>query len=89
MRSPAELDGFDPDERRCPRATGRLAGEGFDSPPLDTLILALPSSWRSTHERYVGRPHGPWSGKTDVRVVGIDDRHRPTPREDVTVHRVS
>ena len=73
----AELDAFGADERRCLLATGRLIGEGFDHPPLDTLILALPLSWRGTLEQYVGRLHRPWPGKTNVRVVDIDDRAHP------------
>ena len=73
----AELDAFGADERRCLLATGRLVGEGFDHPPLDTLILALPLSWRGTIEQYVGRLHRPWPGKTNVRVVDIDDRAHP------------
>lgn len=38
-------------------ATGRLFGEGFDHPPLDTLVLAMPISWKGTLQQYAGRLH--------------------------------
>jgi superfamily II DNA or RNA helicase len=40
----AELDTLAPDAPRILLATGRLVGEGFDHPPLDTLVLAMPVS---------------------------------------------
>ena len=39
-----EIDSLPPDSARILLATGRLVGEGFDHPPLDTLVLAMPVS---------------------------------------------
>ncbi|EOX0886670.1 DEAD/DEAH box helicase family protein, partial [Escherichia coli] len=38
------LNALPPDSPRILLSTGRLIGEGFDHPPLDTLILAMPVS---------------------------------------------
>ena len=61
----AELDGSAP---RVILATGRLIGEGFDHPPLDTLVLCLPISWKGTLQQYAGRLHREHAGKHDVRI---------------------
>ncbi|EPE2426721.1 TOTE conflict system archaeo-eukaryotic primase domain-containing protein, partial [Escherichia coli] len=42
------LNALPPDSPRILLSTGRLIGEGFDHPPLDTLILAMPVSWKGT-----------------------------------------
>lgn len=44
----AELDALPPDSPRILLATGRLFSEGFDHPPLDTMDLAMPVSWKGT-----------------------------------------
>ena len=38
-------------------ATASLIGEGFDLPRLDTLVLAMPLSWRGRLVQYAGRLH--------------------------------
>ena len=40
----ADLDALPPDAPRVLLSTGKLVGEGFDHPPLDTLVLAMPVS---------------------------------------------
>lgn len=46
-------------------ATGKLVGEGFDHPPLDTLVLAMPISWNGTLQQYAGRLHREHATKTE------------------------
>ncbi|NMF96456.1 DEAD/DEAH box helicase [Aromatoleum toluolicum] len=58
-------------------ATGKLVGEGFDHPPLDTLLLAMPISWKGTLQQYAGRLHREHEGKTDVRIIDIVDIAHP------------
>lgn len=54
-------------------ATGKLVGEGFDHPPLDTLILAMPISWRGTLQQYAGRLHRDHVNKADLWIIDFID----------------
>jgi len=58
-------------------ATGRLVGEGFDHPPLDTLILAMPISWKGTLQQYAGRLHREHADKQDVRIYDYVEDSQP------------
>lgn len=58
-------------------ATGRLIGEGFDHPPLDTLVLAMPISWKGTLQQYAGRLHREHSDKQDVRIYDYAEINQP------------
>lgn len=69
----ADLNALPPDAPRVLLATGRLVGEGFDHPPLDTLILAMPISWKGTLQQYAGRLHREHATKTDVRIFDFVD----------------
>lgn len=51
-----------------PLATGKLIGEGFDHPALDTLVLAMPVSWQGILQQYTGRLHRTHADKTNVQV---------------------
>ena len=73
----AELNALPPDSPRILLATGRLVGEGFDHPPLDTLILAMPVSWRGTLQQYAGRLHREHATETDVRIIDFVDTSHP------------
>jgi len=74
----AELDALPPNAPRVLLATGKLVGEGFDHPPLDTLVLAMPVSWRGTLQQYAGRLHREHASKTDVRIIDFVDTGHPT-----------
>lgn len=58
-------------------ATGSLIGEGFDYPRLDTLFMAMPVSFRSVVEQYVGRLNRDYVGKNNVIVYDYVDGHIP------------
>jgi superfamily II DNA or RNA helicase len=73
----AELDALQPDAPRVLLATGKLIGEGFDHPPLDTLVLAMPVSWKGTLQQYAGRLHREHAAKTDVRIIDFVDTGHP------------
>ena len=66
-----------PDAPRILLATGKLVGEGFDHPPLDTLVLAMPVSWKGTLQQYAGRLHREHAGKTGVRIIDFVDTGHP------------
>ena len=73
----AALDAFSSNAPRVLLATGKLVGEGFDHPPLDTLVLAMPVSWKGTLQQYAGRLHRKHSSKTDVRIIDFVDTGHP------------
>jgi superfamily II DNA or RNA helicase len=72
-----ELEALPPDAPRILLATGKLVGEGFDHPPLDTLVLAMPVSWKGTLQQYAGRLHREHPDKIDVRIVDFVDTGHP------------
>lgn len=72
-----ELDALPPGEPHVLLSTGKLVGEGFDHPPLDTLVLAMPISWKGTLQQYAGRLHREHANKTRVRIVDFVDAGHP------------
>ncbi len=54
-------------------ATGKYVGEGFDLPRLDTLMLALPVSWKGLIAQYAGRLHRDYPSKKEVRIYDYID----------------
>ena len=75
-----QLEGLPPEAPRVLLATGKLVGEGFDHPPLDTLVLALPVSWKGTLQQYAGRLHREHASKTDMRIIDFVDTGHPALR---------
>jgi superfamily II DNA or RNA helicase len=73
----ATLEGLAPEAPRVLLATGKLVGEGFDHPPLDTLVLAMPISWKGTLQQYAGRLHREHADKTDVQIIDFVDTGHP------------
>ncbi len=73
----SELNALDESAPRVLLATGRLIGEGFDHPPLDTLVLAMPISWKGTLQQYAGRLHREQSDKRDVRIYDYAETDQP------------
>jgi superfamily II DNA or RNA helicase len=65
------------DSPRALVATGKLIGEGFDHPALDTMVLAMPVSWRGTLQQYAGRLHREHAAKSDVRIIDFVDAGHP------------
>ncbi|MDR3158517.1 MAG: DEAD/DEAH box helicase family protein [Zoogloeaceae bacterium] len=74
------LDALPPDAPRVLLATGKLVGEGFDHPPLDTLVLAMPVPWKGALQQYAGRLHREHASKTDVRIIDFVDTGHPVLR---------
>ena len=72
------LQNVPPDEDMVVVATGKYIGEGFDSPRLDTLLLAMPISWKGTLAQYAGRLHRNYEGKHEVRIYDYVDLYVPT-----------
>lgn len=73
----SELDAMPADAPRVLLSTGKLVGEGFDHPPLDTLVLAMPISWKGTLQQYAGRLHREHANKTRVRIIDFVDAGHP------------
>ena len=72
-----DLAALPPDAPRVLLSTGKLVGEGFDHPPLDTLVLAMPISWKGTLQQYAGRLHREHANKTSVRIIDFVDAGHP------------
>ncbi len=71
------LNALPPDAPRVLLASGKLVGEGFDHPPLDTLVLAMPVAWKGTVQQYAGRLHREHASKTDIRIIDFVDTGHP------------
>ena len=71
------LEQLTPETPRVLLASGKLIGEGFDHPPLDTLFLTMPLSWKGTLQQYAGRLHRNHANKEVVRIHDYIDSGYP------------
>ena len=71
------LNGLPGNAPRVLLSTGKLVGEGFDHPALDTLVLAMPVSWKGTLQQYAGRLHRDHAEKTTVKIIDFVDSGHP------------
>ena len=58
-------------------STASLIGEGFDLPCLDTMVLAMPLSFKGRLTQYAGRLHRFAAGKGDVRIHDYIETNHP------------
>ena len=72
-----KLQAVPADESLIILATGKYAGEGFDFPRIDTLMLAMPFSWKGTLAQYCGRLHRNFAGKNEVQIYDYVDYRIP------------
>ena len=70
-----QLNQVTPEESMILVATGKLIGEGFDYPRLDTLIMATPVAWKGVVEQYAGRLNRDYVGKKRVIIYDYVDIH--------------
>ena len=72
-----QMRAIEADEDMIIVATGRYVGEGFDLSRLDTLLLALPVSWKGIVSQYAGRLHREYDGKTTCQIYDYVDLGNP------------
>ena len=70
-----QMNQVTPEESMNLVATGKLIGEGFDYPRLDTLIMATPVAWKGVVEQYAGRLNRNYVGKKGVVIYDYVDSH--------------
>ncbi len=68
-----QLKMFPADKGKIIIATGSYIGEGFDEPGLDTLFLAMPSSFKGRIVQYTGRLHRQHADKQSIRIYDYVD----------------
>ena len=73
----SSLNALSDEKPRILLSTGKLVGEGFDHPALDTLVLAMPISWRGNLQQYAGRLHREHALKTNVQIIDFVDATHP------------
>ena len=72
-----DLGALSPNSPRVLLSTGKLVGEGFDHPPLDTQVLSMPVSRKDTLQQYARRLHREHASKVNVRIIDFVDTGHP------------
>ncbi len=72
-----ERKNVSPDESVILISTASKAGEGFNYPRLDTLMLVAPVSWEGSIEQYAGRLNRDHPGKKNVIIFDYIDAGIP------------
>lgn len=76
-RSATALELLQSEDKSVLLATGKLIGEGFDHPQLDTLFLTFPISWKGIVQQYVGRIHRRHAGAGSGSVLQTPGEELP------------
>jgi hypothetical protein len=72
-----KISSFNSNENFAVIATGKLIGEGFDEPKLDTLFLAMPIAWKGRVTQYVGRIQRIAKNKKEILIYDYADINIP------------
>ena len=56
---------------------GQIGRGGFDHPALDSLVLAMPVSWKGTLQQYVGRLQREHAEIASLKIIDFVDTGHP------------
>lgn len=80
LKAEEDFDAFcalPPETPRVITTTGKMAGEGFDHPPLNTLVYATPISWGESVKQFCGRVDRKIMDDADTWIIDFIDAGHP------------